>query len=772
MGSEDIYGYVQVLKDLESYNNVSTDSISSLWRYALLVYQSDQQNRYSKPMPWIGIYIALASLVCVFAMVFDLLHGLQNRKLWFPCKYFTLNAASLTVLAVVVKLPMDLNNIMPGNVDQAAKQESMAFMCTMMANLLPSLATMETKELVSNIIALSVLVITLVVNVCIQINTGVFSYSSGNLFSEIASKINAERSSELIVDKSDSSVTEIIYVVTLLILLIIHICSSLAILKSKQIIESKYQVGHETCLKELNHVLQLQPPNVEKLKQHVRNYWIMAGTGSPQFVTACFATTFASGVISVINLFFQILTMIWVSQTIMEYKSDYKWSMLVILVIQFIGVVVGTIAPVFRCFSALSFKLSTKWVWSHMKVFKVEGFWTKKLTEWKHSSMIFALRSRKFKVVVHNIKTLILSICIGFQIVVVVACKIIGLVPIFFVICVWYCILSWNWLQFIVSDSSITMAQRPEQVENYEDLSCYVLQLQDDLEFAEKTIKGLTKSVNTLFQKAEKRQPINLMKLLEKSRSFEGIIKFDNHLVPPLFVNEEYINSWSLSLVTLTTIAIALPNIQNDIVNKFLIGVSEGLSYVTLVEETLNNTNDYVNLQKAAKTLWLEVEVYNEWLGNKVRKLVSQESSAGQTLLVLKNAAKNMVESINVGTKIHNSSYEAICANSMYHISESILLSYNTNIEEVSQEELFTELSSMISDILAACLTNLPQVIAMKCHTNAIENRETSVHVAAQLLGETRQIICSLQDRDAPNLNINELAFVENWRTYFRHPFP
>ncbi|GKD31290.1 hypothetical protein Tco_1242068 [Tanacetum coccineum] len=51
----------------------------------------------------------------------------------------------------------------------------------------------------------------------------------------------------------------------------------------------------------------------------------------------------------------------------------------------------------------------------------------------------------------------------------------------------------------------------------------------------------------------------------------------------------------------------------------------------------------------------------------------------------------------------------------------------------------FDELSSMISDILAACLTNVPQVIALKCQTSAIEKREESVHAAATLLGKTTE---------------------------------
>ncbi|GKB88323.1 hypothetical protein Tco_0960595 [Tanacetum coccineum] len=114
-------------------------------------------DQYSKPMPWIGMYIAVASLFCILAMVADLLHGLKNRKLWFPCKFFTLNAASLTVIAVAMKLPVDLSNPMLGYADQIAKFGSMGFMCTMMANLLPSLATMNSSELLTNIIALDIL---------------------------------------------------------------------------------------------------------------------------------------------------------------------------------------------------------------------------------------------------------------------------------------------------------------------------------------------------------------------------------------------------------------------------------------------------------------------------------------------------------------------------------------------------------------------------------------------------------------------------------------
>ncbi|PWA17907.1 hypothetical protein CTI12_AA630190 [Artemisia annua] len=119
-----------------------------------------------------------------------------------------------------------------------------------------------------------------------------------------------------------------------------------------------------------------------------------------------------------------------------------------------------------------------------------------------------------------------------------------------------------------------------------------------------------------------------------------------------------------------------------------------------------------------------------------------------------------------------NSFYRFICANSMYRITESILLSYHTNIVELSQEDLFTELSSIIADILATCLTNLPQVIVTKCHESVIEKRESSVNATIQLLGETSPIINILQDRELPDLDPAELPFIDKWRDYFNYPSP
>ncbi|PWA92476.1 hypothetical protein CTI12_AA006930 [Artemisia annua] len=153
MGSNLVFDYKHLSDQLEPYKNIPQDLISSFRNYIDVVYESDLQDRFSKPMLWVGIYIALASLFCLPSMLADVAHGFRSRNIWFPCKYFTLNAASLSVIAVAIKIPMDLNDSIPDLADQAANIGSMSFMCTMimMANLLPSLASIESKELVTNI---------------------------------------------------------------------------------------------------------------------------------------------------------------------------------------------------------------------------------------------------------------------------------------------------------------------------------------------------------------------------------------------------------------------------------------------------------------------------------------------------------------------------------------------------------------------------------------------------------------------------------------------
>ncbi|GJZ48956.1 hypothetical protein Tco_0603146 [Tanacetum coccineum] len=93
-----------------------------------------------------------------------------------------------------------------------------------------------------------------------------------------------------------------------------------------------------------------------------------------------------------------------------------------------------------------------------------------------------------------------------------------------------------------------------------------------------------------------------------------------------------------------------------------------------------------IRLQK----LWVEVEVSNKWIGNNLKNHAPEVNTAGLILQWFNNTAKKMVtevQSMDIGSTNDNSIYRSICADSMYRITESIIISYDTNIDELSQED-------------------------------------------------------------------------------------
>ncbi|KAJ0511829.1 hypothetical protein HanIR_Chr11g0556431 [Helianthus annuus] len=110
-----------------------------------------------------------------------------------------------------------------------------------------------------------------------------------------------------------------------------------------------------------------------------------------------------------------------------------------------------------------------------------------------------------------------------------------------------------------------------------EEYARYVVQIEEEAKLSQRILRNTLHSITQLLD-AEK-EPRNLMRLLEKSKGFIGVVEFDNDLVQPLYPEETH-NCWSLVVVTLTTIAIALPNIANDHFKGLLAGMSEGLKIV------------------------------------------------------------------------------------------------------------------------------------------------------------------------------------------------
>lgn len=170
----------------------------------------------------------------------------------------------MTLLAVASKLSVDLTTLIPEKREQLSKLASTILVSTSMANFMPSLGAMSNKGLVSSVLASGILVITVLVNVFIQI------YNSA-----ITNVENTHVASYM------------------LVLVVITSLLALTVPTSKEILELKYREKHRMASnEELEKSEYLS--TIARLKDHVKKYWVMAESGEPQFVMANSANCAAS----------------------------------------------------------------------------------------------------------------------------------------------------------------------------------------------------------------------------------------------------------------------------------------------------------------------------------------------------------------------------------------------------------------------------------------------------------------------------------------------
>ncbi|XP_076908747.1 uncharacterized protein LOC143565762 [Bidens hawaiensis] len=263
----------------------------------------------------------------------------------------------------------------------------------------------------------------------------------------------------------------------------------------------------------------------------------------------------------------------------------------------------------------------------------------------------------------------------------------------------------------------------------------YIQQFEDQANLSKHLLRNMLDSMNRLLQESKTKEPRNLINLSEKSTGFKGVVEFKNDQVPPLY-SDELPNSWSLVVVTLTAIAVAFPNIAND--------------HVKGRENQLDGCG--------------QVEVYNRWLHIELQKKTCKAKTSKEILQCLGDEAVKVVIKFKSrkGDGLDHSLHEFIAATSMYKISRTILLKCSEQQNWENDEELFNLISIIISDILCACFTNLPRVIKMKCHHDAIEERANSIWSAAQLLGRLKKI---LKARQLPCIDMYSMAYIDNWCT-------
>lgn len=715
--------------------------------------------KYSEPMPWIGIYVAAATLACAAAMGWDAISGFRNRKFWFPCKYFALNATSLTIIAVAIKFSVDLNTGMPRRQDQLAKLSSGVFICIAMGNSMPSLGTMESKDLGMNIIALAILVITVIANICIQLGTGViFLFCKEHVFTMFL----------------------------MILMLAILSFSSLTVPTNKKYLEYKYKRKYEIALKERSN--EVDRSVAEQLELDLMKYWMMAHTSSPQFVMGRSVTCTASGALCLLGAVILAEAMLrsYFMPSSFHFcygESEYKWSTALVLISQSIAVGVGSIAPGVRWFNAINYRCPVRGKHRIRKEssFKVEMFWIKQLVEMKYCSFTLLIRNRRCRKYARNAKNQLLDICIGLQMGIVLGSKLIQLVSICFVS--WFLLLGDFFralkkkIQFrdSISNDSVSESHSSSKL----DLGRFVLYLEGENQLKELMMKDNRDATARWMQKGEKKQPEHFIQLLEQStcsQGFKGVLDFDSCLVPHLD-QQEPPYCWALPIVTLTSIAVALPGINSSLIKQLIHAVHQSIFYVKLVEGTQDEKRDAANIWTAADFVWEGVDLYNKWFDVDLLELSKQANSPEEMLETLGETAKNRYfqhKKIYVDRcvfKEDNPSKwpaKVLASNSMYRISQTILLNYKSRNYQ-NGEKLFAALKIMISDILGACLTNLPYVISMKCLTSTIEEREECVREAVFLLGKTKKILRILDQHGSTNLKPDRFTSIDEWRSLEKH---
>nr|GMD03665.1 ATP-dependent RNA helicase [Ipomoea batatas] len=272
----------------------------------------------------------------------------------------------------------------------------------------------------------------------------------------------------------------------------------------------------------------------------------------------------------------------------------------------------------------------------------------------------------------------------------------------------------------------------------------------DEKQMERHTVEELRLSITKYWVMAASGSPPSLMKSNQVPRLLSG--------EPP--------NCWTLPVVTLTSIAIAIPNIASEHVDWLVSSVNEGLRYASLID-VLGEKRGLKSIKNAADVVWVGVELHRKWIDMDLERKIGDTSSTKDIIQDLADVAERIVMEFSSKDNIilvENPLYwpsNVLAANSMYRITRTIMLYYENN--EYQAEELFRKLICMIADILAACLTNLPHMITTKCISNAIEERLESVRDGAIIFGETEDILKFFEEHKLSSVVPSQPLCIDEW---------
>ncbi|KAL1555816.1 hypothetical protein AAHA92_11511 [Salvia divinorum] len=677
--------------------------------------ESWMREKLEAPMPLIGMYVALASLACAAAIAADLVHAFRSKKLWFPSNHFFLNATTLALLSVALKLPADITTNMTAVTDRLARISSLALMSTAMANILPSLGSMSDGDILINVTAVSILIATVAADVSIQI-VGTRSF----------------RSHRLLLPE------EILTLILMLLLLLVFVSTAILVLAKKKCLDALYQERHSLAAG----ATQVSDDEVgaavvDRLTNLVKKYWVMTEASSPQFLIARSSACAAAGVICAANALILVQAIVRtlvahrsLSLTGSSYGASSKW----ILLVQTAGVIFGTISTSFRWFTAVRYRCSD--ARSLRCEFEVDDSWTRKLVEWQESPIHPLIRHRECRRYLYNARGIFVYLMLIAQ-----TC----------------CVLFYN-LVLVISCyiACAVVNTRPRSP----------LDLPD-------CILPIPKQLDQVLKAARRKNPsTNLIEFMRAS-TFRGVAEFDSLFVKCLH-DKDPKSCWSLAVVTLTSIAIAVPNIEKSKVDQLVENVRDGLFFVEIVEESFYSGGEWKNIRKAAD-FWLRVDLFRKWQEFDLAEIRSSSPSFKHAVDRLAREGERIASGLKTDEpecpmfNPENWNPRIIAANSTYRICNTILRGCADEENAAGGDDdkfFFSRLSGIIADVLAACLTNLERVISEKCRLNSIEEREKSVLQASLLLGRSEAILNVLADRVLPaGLNEADAAYVEEWRS-------
>ncbi|KAL0440971.1 UNVERIFIED_CONTAM: hypothetical protein Sradi_0036000 [Sesamum radiatum] len=497
-----------------------------------------------------------------------------------------------------------------------------------------------------------------------------------------------------------------------MLLLLVTLCSSAVMVPTaKRYVESGYQEMHKRVS---NEKVEWGKFTIDELRVVVRRYWVMAETGSPQFVVGRSVTCVASGgmcllmAIILLEALIRVPLLYRLPPTI---SSNYKWSINWIFVIQSIGVAFGSVAPLLRWFTVVQFKSSKLHHKSFKEEFKVEMYWTQRLVDWRDSPLRLQIRHHKCRKLVHDAKRLLLNICIAVQIVIVLASKLVLFIS---APCVNGILFCFHHIKKLKACDPLESRAGTEL-----DFSHYVLLVEGEPGLPDKILTNICNEADKLIQQGKKQQPKSVIKLLQRSVNFNGVKEFDRVEIRSLH-SQELPNCWSLPVVTLTSIATSLPNIENHKVKELLRAVSEGLCFVKLIEKTLDTNGELESCRNTAEVVWVEVELYKKWQD----KDLQITSPKGRT-------HKVMLQSLSS-----------------------------------TSEKTVRDFIDGRDDVVMQNPLNWPVKVIPANSINVIKERERSIRQAALLLGESEEILEILQQREIPNMDPGKAANIEEWRAY------